>query len=621
MTETDLHTDTGVIKPVQNLANSKRSRLQDDIEALEGNNIEDEVRPLVEGGNATSDSTKAATTTESDATSSEVPITTFKPVAVTSAATTTTTTTTTTSTTEKPSTQTTTTRKVSTSAATTSTSRTTTAPVAASNDSSLPLAYDRGPWMPVVVREPLEDNGPPVPIDLPHPIIPWTGHNVTPTNFVAVRAGPGVALNATELDEPAADEGQEEEEYEEYEEEEEEDEGPTASPSIPSQVKLDRIIDVGSDSKESADSTEKTTASTKFSFLQWFNERINNPTPNPRPDIRPTPSPLSPQTGQTRFFTLKPTAISYSGLQPVTRPRPSVVRVPTSTSQTIISNVGSGSVPAPFQIQTVLSVSGDRVAARPAAGGQTNNREQKSMTIIIQETADEDTQRSLRDSTSSKDPTPDPFKDFFPPVRRPTSRPLNKLPLNGSGHTNLPIEGLFTTLKPVNNGSKSTNSPIYTFKLNQGQSVHQVLTRLLADLTTGGSPATFDLHTGSVTSSHFDPSREQPPAAAVADERLRPWSNVPFRPSILNNVNPVVTKTTGASIADKSVITTEISNDILHTSPSTNWTALETSTLNPNGKCCHHSADLFSVTCPHFSRCNLSTSKVENPVGPVHVEH
>ena len=171
--------------------------------------------------------------------------------------------------------------------------------------------------------------------------------------------------------------------------------------------------------------------------------------------------------------------------------------------------------------------------------------------------AADETQRSLRDDTPSTinhdvgvgggvgGVGGDQFSDFFPPVRRPASRPLLKTPTPAPDVANLPIEGLFSTFRPPVtaaaaaaggvatplNNNKAGNSPIYTFKLNQGQSVNEVLTKLLADLTSGGSLAHLEV-------SHGAPLRVETPND---DDRLRPWSNLPFRPAIFNNFAPQVT--------------------------------------------------------------------------------
>ena len=358
----------GVIKPTSGLLNSKRSRLQEELgvdEEEEEEEKEDAV-PVVDQSVALEPKEEQPSTTSTSTSTSST----------TSTTTTTEATTSTTSTTEIPAT---TYRRRLTSPAsttpsttsTTTTTTTTTEEAAADPSSSTHALFDRTPWQPGVPREPIEQNvRHPVTVDLPHPIIPWTGPTMAPRP-VNVTAEAGVQEPQPEMAEEeyvveyVEEESQEEPSGEEEEGEEQVDEGEEEEEDgdrLPTNVKIDRTIDVGWNDQWDSSTERAAATTTKFSFLQWFNERLTNGSgagsssssssskSNSAPATRATPTP-TPTTARTRFFTLRPTAISYSGVQAVTRPRPSALDDDAVAA--------AASVPAPFQIQTVLSVVSD----------------------------------------------------------------------------------------------------------------------------------------------------------------------------------------------------------------------------------------------------------------------
>merc|ERR1712071_671831 len=112
----------------------------------------------------------------------------------------------------------------------------------------------------------------------------------------------------------------------------------------------------------------------------------------------------------TRFFTIRPTAISYSGIQPLLCPKP----------LTPPSGIPEESSRFPVE----------------------SPRNQKSVEV-----------------------------DLFPPMRRPSSAASS-------------IRSEPSSANHSGSADASGNSPIYTFILNKGQSVQDVLTQLLSDLTT-----------------------------------------------------------------------------------------------------------------------------------------
>ena len=369
--------------------------------------------------------------------------------------------------------------------------------------------------------------------------------------------------------------------------EEEEDEGhqhhQEETTDLPPDVKQDRIIDVGTAGEDKTGGEEEEITSpvtpTKFSFLQWFNAQLNNvklaqkqTANNNNSTSALALSPLPSSSTSTRFFTLKPTAVSYTGVQPILRPKPwvdnateSAEAIPAppaagfvmgSLNRTAINEAAGAFLPRPFQVQTTLNL-----AKEPGRLLVESPRSQKSLPLL-----DSDhfrmpiTRTTPRDLASDRQQQVELLKDFFPPVRRPSARPQVSSKIGNNQRDNLPgslpIEGLFTsTLKPAGGGGggqddgarhrSNTNSPIYTFKLNQGQSVHDVLSQLLADLTVGDSPAQVEID-GSAPSLTLAQQQQQQQQQQnndmknkasnkkVDDDRTKPWAHMPFRPAILN---------------------------------------------------------------------------------------
>lgn len=334
-------------------------------------------------------------------------------------------------------------------------------------------------------------------------------------------------------------------------------------------VKQDRVIvTTNQDKVDGNNSSSTSTATNKFSFLQWFNAQLNNVklSQNRPPPINSTTPliPSSQSTGTsstTRFFTLKPTAVSYSGIQPILRPKPwednstespatavresspsaTVTELVLSAMNRTVIEATAAVLPRPFQVQTTLNL-----AREPLGKLVESPRSQKSISLMVESLT---TPRMVRRDRQQQ---VELLKDFFPPVRRPVSRPqITKKGIEGNNQAaSLPIESLFTsTLKPAaghlasgHQHRSNTNSPIYTFKLNQGQSVHDVLSQLLADLTVGDSPADVEVD-GAAPSllrekDNVDNGDDVKTLKAsnkkVDDDRFKPWAHTPFRPAILN---------------------------------------------------------------------------------------
>lgn len=279
---------------------------------------------------------------------------------------------------------------------------------------------------------------------------------------------------------------------------------------LDSKTKSDRIIELNT--KESPETVEDTP---QRKFLQWFNTQLNNA------KLKTNNTTPSPSTSSTRFFTLRP--VSYSGVQPVSRPKPWVGSPDTTRDHTpvpIDANL------RPFIIQTSLTLQKPPIVVDTGSGFLVESpRSQKSL--------------------SFNEPQHDGelLKDFFPPVRRPVSRPQ----ITRSGqYEGLPIETLFsksTSSKIVrfhNNKTHQGNSPIYTFRLSQGQNVHDVLSQLLADLTTGEGPAVIDIDNGPIVNHNnqtlgVEDNNKKASHKKIEDDRLRPWGQLPFRPPVLLN--------------------------------------------------------------------------------------
>jgi len=338
---------------------------------------------------------------------------------------------------------------------------------------------------------------------------------------------------------------------------------------LPTNVKLDRIIDdnlknhKGVTEEPVVEESSSSPSPTKLSFLQWFNAQLLNNAKaasnmsrsgsgTSEPTTLPTPA-------ITRFFTMKPTAISYTGVQPVLRPKPSTEQNVTDEMQepmtingfvisTLNRSVGEGSIilPPSFQVQTTLTMKKETensTAIKPSTGILVESPRSSKSIPMPAESSDE---ASSQLDATSKDLIPQQvelLKDFFPPVRRPVPRPQGQLrgdeqQTSTSSSASLPIEGLFGR----NNQTTKTNSPIYTFKLNQGQTVHDVLSQLLADLTMGESPADVDIDGSSPTlTAQQQQDREngdikKASNKKIDDNRLKPWSQMPFRPAIFNSL-------------------------------------------------------------------------------------
>lgn len=328
------------------------------------------------------------------------------------------------------------------------------------------------------------------------------------------------------------------------------------------------------------------TPANKFSFLQWFNSQLNNA------NRRPIVSSTTPSVPATRFYTLKPTAISYTGVQPILRPKPSTdgnstadEQMPSNLGGFVISTLnrsiaeGGVRVPPSFQVQTVLNLRKD---PQPSTGHGLLVESPRSSKSLQEQSDSSLPQSGIR--TRELHPSQvELLKDFFPPVRRPVPRPVTQHKLHEQSRQQdstaslLPIEDLFGR----NNHTKA-NSPIYTFKLNQGQTVHDVLSQLLADLTMGGSPADVDIDGSSpiltVPEPEDDSNIKKASNKKVDDDRLRPWSQMPFRPSIFNSLSQAqhnysaITTSSTPSASDAEQVT-EISHQLPITNLSANFEA------------------------------------------------
>ena len=225
---------------------------------------------------------------------------------------------------------------------------------------------------------------------------------------------------------------------------------------------IDDSADSGIDS-----TTSKPSGSKKFSFLDWFSAQLASAELELKsapeadfPEALPAPTSEQPISSSTRrFFTIRPTAISYSGIQPLLRPKP----------LTPPSGIPEESSRFPVE----------------------SPRNQKSVEV-----------------------------DLFPPMRRPSSAASS-------------IRSEPSSANHSGSADASGNSPIYTFILNKGQSVQDVLTQLLSDLTTAEPEAEVEAEASTAI-----PEEEQPDNKAIAgDVRLQSWnSDASFRPSALNNL-------------------------------------------------------------------------------------
>ena len=305
--------------------------------------------------------------------------------------------------------------------------------------------------------------------------------------------------------------------------------------------------------KENQDPSASPTV--KFSLLQWFNSQLNNAKINSRPSSVNVTTLTS--SHPPVLSSPKPTAISYSGVQPVLRPKPSPTDdliEPTEHSLSSVPHLSGFSIstlnksfsepivglptPRPIKVQTIMTI---REPSR-SSGLVESPRTSKSLSHL--ETATHELNSTTKLQVAL-------LKDFFPPVRRPV-RPHAKVDQGSNPSTILPIEDLFTTVVPFDghpHGKQHpniSNSPIYTFKVSQGTNLQEVLIQLLADLTTGESPANLDIsgvnpiiddqmQSGSIHH-HNSNNNKKASVKKIDDDSLKPWSQIPFRPTVLNTL-------------------------------------------------------------------------------------
>ena len=387
------------------------------------------------------------------------------------------------------------------------------------------------------------------------------------------------------------------------------DEGQKQTTDLPTNVKQDRVILNAADGEKNKDvasgedetlpgETTSPVTPTKFSFLQWFNSQLNNVklAQNRQQQANNNTANAETSSGSisaTRFFTVKPTAVSYTGIQPILRPKPweenstdsirsdSSSMGPLSVAGFIVSTRNRSAItdtavmlPQSFHVQTSLSLGQEPIKLVESP------RSQKSLPLLLDNVHLQmsGTTRNPRELQSGRQQQVESLTDFFPPVRRPVARPqVSKSGLaqqrdNLAG--SLPIEGLFSTLKPpqganqeISKHRSNTNSPIYTFKLNQGQSVHDVLSQLLADLTIGESPSLVEVDGAAPSLTLAEQEQLQnndmknkASNKKVDDDRLKPWAHMPFRPAILNALyhNTRNPNSSGSSSTNVSTTTTLI---------------------------------------------------------------
>ena len=434
-----------------------------------------------------------------------------------------------------------------------------------------------------------------------------------------------------------------------------------AEPSVTDlDAKGDRIMavvekDKAAETDNQETSSPATASNNKFSFLQWFNAQLSNvKLAQNRLQFNSTVPPIITIGGgnnngaggsSTRFFTLKPTAVSYSGIQPILRPKPWEPDNSTETIPAANRSMAEGFIlPRPFQVQTSLTL------AREPGKLVESPRSSKSLPLAENVRSRSNTTPRALERIEQRD---DLLKDFFPPVRRPVARPQTSKsgllsPENQAG--SLPIEGLFSTLSPAGDAegqrsststnsqqhrSTNTNSPIYTFKLNQGQTVHDVLSQLLADLTVGESPAEVEIDGAapSLTLAQQQQQQQQQKEKQdntdnikvsnkkVDDDRLKPWTHMPFRPAVLNalyntrhNSTNVEAPTTPGSAAEDATVTT----DVLIIGNSCGADQFQCS----NGECvsglarcnqmsdCRDGSDELNCTCADFLRAQFLNRKI-----------
>lgn len=347
------------------------------------------------------------------------------------------------------------------------------------------------------------------------------------------------------------------------------------------------------EAEASPDEATSPVTPTKFNFLQWFNSQLNNvklaqtrqqeqqqqqqaaaAANNNSTNAELPAGPISP----TRFFTVKPTAVSYTGVQPIMRPKPWEENStdsppppspppppmgPLSVAGFIVSTMNRTAItdsavvlPQSFHVQTSLSLAKEplKLVESPRSQKSLPDNVQLGMMSSSAAAAGSSTRNPRELQSADRQTQVESLTDFFPPVRRPVARPqVSKAQQRDNSAGSLPIEGLFSTLKPPqgaagqetiiskHRSSSNTNSPIYTFKLNQGQSVHDVLSQLLADLTIGESPSLVEVDGAAPSLTLAEQEqlenndmKNKASNKKVDDDRLKPWAHMPFRPAILN---------------------------------------------------------------------------------------
>lgn len=413
-------------------------------------------------------------------------------------------------------------------------------------------------------------------------------------------------------------------------------EGQKQTTDLPSNVQQDRVIlnaaddDKKKDIASGEDETTSPVTPTKFSFLQWFNSQLNNVklAQNHRQQQAANNSTNTelmssgPSLSPTRFFTVKPTAVSYTGIQPIMRPKPweenstdsfpsdSPSMGPSSGTGFIVSTINRSAItdtavmlPQSFHVQTSLSLAKEPIKLVESP------RSQKSLPLLdnVHFRMSSGTTRNPRELQSERQQQVESLTDFFPPVRRPVARPqVSKSGLAQQRTDNLagslPIEGLFSTLKPpqganqeiISKHRSNTNSPIYTFKLNQGQSVHDVLSQLLADLTIGESPSLVEVDGAAPSLTLAEQEQLQnndmknkASNKKVDDDRLKPWAHMPFRPAILNalyhNTRNPNTSSTNSINVNTTIIATS-ATPLLENEDASVTTSTEIATREPNSQ-------------------------------------
>jgi hypothetical protein len=419
-----------------------------------------------------------------------------------------------------------------------------------------------------------------------------------------------------------------------------EEEGQKQTADLQSNVKHDRRVistsaanenekDVArGEAEASPDEATSPVTPTKFNFLQWFNSQLNNvklaqtrqqeqqqqqqaaAAANNSTNAELPAGPISP----TRFFTVKPTAVSYTGVQPILRPKPweenstdsppppppAPPMGPLSVAGFIVSTMNRTAItdsavvlPQSFHVQTSLSLAKEplKLVESPRSQKSLPDNFQLAMMSSSSSASSSSSTRNPRElQLADRQTQVESLTDFFPRVRRPVARPqVSKAQQrDNSAGTRLPIEGLFSTLKPPqgaagqetiiskhrsSSSSSHTNSPIYTFKLNQGQSVHDVLSQLLADLTIGESPSLVEVDGAAPSLTLAEQEqlenndmKNKASNKKVDDDRLKPWAHMPFRPAILNALYHNTRNSTSTNTSTSTSTSTNVSTPAAITS-------------------------------------------------------